>query len=327
MPVPSDIADLSQTAGNNSPPGSESPTTADDYLRAQAAFIAMLRDGKGFSGAVQLASGSTTDIGAQNALFVEVTGTTTITSFGTNYNGPRFLRFTGALTLTHNATSLVLPGGANITTAAGDCAIAVPNQAGNGWNVVQFMSAADSGQLASSSDVQAGTSTTKAITPASLRGGALVAGTAVSASGTSVSFTDIPSWVKRITICYSGISTSGTSDLLLRLGDAGGAETSGYSGSASRTSSTVATENHSTGFLHANSWDGAFVLHGIAVLALVNESANTWAYSFNGSLSNAAATFAASGSKSLSATLDRIVFTTAGGVQTFDAGTFNILFE
>lgn len=98
----------------------------------------MLRDGKGFSVPVTLASAATTDIGAQNALAVEITGTTTITSFGTSYNGPRFLRFTGALILTHNATTLNLPGAQNITTVAGDTCIAYPNSAANGWNVVQF---------------------------------------------------------------------------------------------------------------------------------------------------------------------------------------------
>lgn len=142
MPVPTLISELSQTAGSNSPAGSESPTSADDYLRTYASFIATLRDGKGFTNPVQLASGATTDIGGQNSMFVEITGTTTITSFSTNYNGPRFLRFTGILALTHNATTLNLPGAANITTAAGDTAIAIPNQAGNGWNVVNFQRAA-----------------------------------------------------------------------------------------------------------------------------------------------------------------------------------------
>src|SRR5437868_12504805 len=47
MPVPAQLADLSTTAGSNSPTGSESPTLADDYLRQHAAFIAMLRDGAG----------------------------------------------------------------------------------------------------------------------------------------------------------------------------------------------------------------------------------------------------------------------------------------
>ncbi len=86
---------------------------------------------------VTVASAATTDIGVQTSVAVEITGTTTITSFGTNYNGPRYLRFTGALLLTQSAT-LNLPGGANITTVAGDTAIAYPNAAANGWNVVSY---------------------------------------------------------------------------------------------------------------------------------------------------------------------------------------------
>ena len=72
-----------------------------------------------------IASAATTDIGAQNTNFLRVTGNTTITSFGTAYKGPRFLVFAGAVTLT-NSSTLVLPGGANITTAAGDVLIAIP---------------------------------------------------------------------------------------------------------------------------------------------------------------------------------------------------------
>ena len=59
---------------------------------------------------VDIASATTTDIGGQNSNFLQITGTTTITGFGTNYNGPRFLRFAGVLTLTHGS-ALVLPGG------------------------------------------------------------------------------------------------------------------------------------------------------------------------------------------------------------------------
>lgn len=72
-----------------------------------------------------LASAATTDIGLQNTNFLRITGNTTITSFGANYRGPRFLVFEGAVTLT-NSSTLVLPGGANITTAAGDVLIAIP---------------------------------------------------------------------------------------------------------------------------------------------------------------------------------------------------------
>ena len=78
---------------------------------------------------------ATTDIGAQLSTLINVTGAATITSFGTNYNGPRFLRFAGVCTLINSAT-LELPGGANITTAAGDSCIAVPlGNPATGWRV------------------------------------------------------------------------------------------------------------------------------------------------------------------------------------------------
>lgn len=139
MPVPTLVSELSTTAGSNSPSGSDSPTVADDHLRAGYSFIAQHRDGSGFTQESTIASAGTTDIGASTSLYAQITGTTTITSFGVAYNGPRFLRFTGILTLTHNATTLILPGGANITTAAGDTCIVVPNgNAASGWRVVSY---------------------------------------------------------------------------------------------------------------------------------------------------------------------------------------------
>ncbi|RAI34512.1 hypothetical protein [Rhodoplanes serenus] len=82
-----------------------------------------------------VASASTCDIGAANTWRVRITGTTTITSLGTGTDKIRFVTFAGALTLTHNATSLILPTGANIVTAAGDAAIAWSDASGN-WRVI-----------------------------------------------------------------------------------------------------------------------------------------------------------------------------------------------
>lgn len=85
-----------------------------------------------------IASATTTDIGAATGNCVDVTGTTTITGLGTVQAGTtRFVRFTGVLTLTHNATSLILPTGANITTAAGDTAIFESLGSGN-WVCLVF---------------------------------------------------------------------------------------------------------------------------------------------------------------------------------------------
>jgi hypothetical protein len=80
---------------------------------------------------VSIASAATCDLGAAGSLFVAITGTTAITGFGTGANLVRFVRFAGALTLTHNAASLILPGAANIVTAAGDSAIFASDASGN----------------------------------------------------------------------------------------------------------------------------------------------------------------------------------------------------
>lgn len=85
-----------------------------------------------------LASASTVNIGAATGDYIHITGTTTITAFDTIAAGiERTIVFDGALTLTHNATSLILPTGANITTAAGDTAIFKSEGSGN-WRCVSY---------------------------------------------------------------------------------------------------------------------------------------------------------------------------------------------
>ena len=101
---------------------------------------------------VALASAATTDIGGQGSSAIEISGTTTITSFGTNYNGPRYLRFTGALILT-NSVTLSLPGAANITTTVGDTAMAYPNAGLNGWNVIFYQRVAFSAAAGANNDI------------------------------------------------------------------------------------------------------------------------------------------------------------------------------
>lgn len=92
-------------------------------------------------GYTDVASATTTDIGAPGVASVRITGTTTITGFGTIAAATRRrLRFAGALILTHNATSLILPTGSNITTAAGDTAVAISLGSGN-WVVTDYQRA------------------------------------------------------------------------------------------------------------------------------------------------------------------------------------------
>lgn len=92
---------------------------------------------KGTKGA-DIASAATTDIGAATGMFIHVTGTTTITALGTATAGiTRLVTFDGALLLTYNATSLILPTSANITTVAGDSALFVSEGSGN-WRCLGY---------------------------------------------------------------------------------------------------------------------------------------------------------------------------------------------
>lgn len=164
------------------------------------------------------------------------------------------------------------------------------------------------------------------VTPAKLSQ-PLTLGTAkASTSGTSVEFTGIPSWAKRITISLVGVSTSGTSQPVFQIGDSGGFETSGYLGASSSLGIAVNSANYTDGFgLYIAA--AANVIHGAIVLTLVDASTFTWSAQGVFGLSNTTLTISTAGSKSLSATLDRVRITTQGGSDTFDAGAINILYE
>jgi hypothetical protein len=104
---------------------------------AGGSLTGTVNDAKG----ADIASAGTTDIGAATGNYVVVTGTTTITALGTVQAGAvRIVRFSGALILTHNATSLILPTAANITTAAGDVAVFVSEGSGN-WRCTGYLRA------------------------------------------------------------------------------------------------------------------------------------------------------------------------------------------
>ncbi|TRD03795.1 hypothetical protein FJV76_14250 [Mesorhizobium sp. WSM4303] len=97
-------------------------------------------DGLNTKGA-DIASAATTNLAAATGVYVNVTGTTTINSFGTVAAGAlRELTFTGILTLTYNATSMILPGAANVTTAAGDTAT-FRSLGGGNWKCVSYLRA------------------------------------------------------------------------------------------------------------------------------------------------------------------------------------------
>jgi len=146
-----------------------------------------------------------------------------------------------------------------------------------------------------------------------------------STSGTSIDFTGIPSWAKRITVMFNGISLNGTSNVLVQLGDSGGIENTGYLGGCSlQAAGVVEAANSTAGYIIALA-AAARVTHGN--LTICSVGSNLWVASGSFGFSNAAASGACGGSKTLSDTLTQLRITTVNGTDTFDAGSINIMYE
>lgn len=151
----------------------------------------------------------------------------------------------------------------------------------------------------------------------------LTSGTAqASTSGTSITFSSIPSWVKRITVMFSGVSTSGTANIQIQIGS-GSVTTTGYvSGSWTNNTSTA---NATTGMLVTAVVAASTNMSGVSTIATLGS--NTWAYNSVTGGGSAGYNNMGSGYVTISGTLDRVVITTVGGTDTFDAGSINILYE
>jgi hypothetical protein len=156
----------------------------------------------------------------------------------------------------------------------------------------------------------------------------LVSGTTITLTNqTAPDFTGIPSWVKRITLMFNGVSANSTGIPLIQLGDSGGYETTGYSAM----STTVTTTNNTTrgvtstsGFLISYAGGATEIYSGSFTFSLLGS--NTWAcvgMNFNPTSNSVNNT---SGVKTLSDTLTSLRLF-IDGTQFFDAGTINILFE
>ena len=159
------------------------------------------------------------------------------------------------------------------------------------------------------------------------QGGVVTSGTAVaSTSGTSIDFTSIPSWVKRITVMFNGVSTSGTSGCLLQLGYQSPVTSTGYvSGTSAVGNNVVGSLTTSTaGVLATSGLVAAQTLNGSVIFSTLGS--NIWVAQ-GSTYSSATATFVVAGSVTLSGTLDRVRITTVNGTDTFDAGSINILYE
>jgi hypothetical protein len=144
-----------------------------------------------------------------------------------------------------------------------------------------------------------------------------------STSGTSIDFTGIPAWAKKITLMLAGVSTSGTSIIQVQLGDSGGIENTGYLAQAwAATGTGVATSGVYLSIANAaaNVW--------IAQLVISNYSGNSWLVSGISNITQASNVgYQIVGSKTLSDVLTQLRVTTVNGTDTFDAGSINILYE
>jgi hypothetical protein len=444
------MADVASSLKNwSSVPASNSPTSATTIGTGLAPNFqqiqATLRNELATRSA-SVTAAATTDIGVKDEGTVLVTnaaGTVAISSFGTVSAGIKklvtFVVSGGSLSLTHNATSLILPGSANISVTTGASLLAESLGSGN-WKIHWYanqdgssvlgvtpaqlqaqtyttfttggtsaaytltptpaLTALATGQrfnvtfnatagptptlaisglaaksikyydttgakqsvtstqlvanlntdviydgtdyvllnptgngatFATNAEYVTGTETAKAISPAVARARNLVAGTVIpTTSGTSHDVTGLPSWVKRITIELAGVSTNGTSSLMLQIGDSGGIENTGYVGvsGGANTGNALTVLSFTTGFGLTSILAATNALSGNLILTLQDPATNTWTAS--GSFGNVVTTvgvFNTAGHKALSATLDRIRLTTVSGTDVFDAGSINIIYE
>ena len=158
----------------------------------------------------------------------------------------------------------------------------------------------------------------------------IASGTAVaSTSGTAILFTGIPSWVKRVTVMFNGVGTSGTSNFLVQIGS-GSVTNTGYvsGGLASQAAASSTTGVTSTAGFIAVAGINTAAQSQTGTVTIVNLTGNTWvASSVTAEASDGNRTSIAGGSVSLSGSLDRVNITTVNGTDTFARGTINILYE
>lgn len=212
-------------------------------------------------------------------------------------------------------TVLVANGGTGLTTLTANNVIL-----GNGTSTPSFVAPSTTGNVLTSNGTTWQSSPLNTLTLGTEQ---------ASTSGTSIDFTSIPSWVKRITIMLNGVSIAlGTSPLLIQLGDSGGIETTGYLGTATQSgATTVATSAPTIGLQLTTTNAATYAINAQVTCTLLSASTNTWVLSGVGSAPSGTLTLTSSCSKSLSATLDRIRLTTVSGSQVFDAGTINIMYD
>jgi hypothetical protein len=228
----------------------------------------------------------------------------------------------------------VAPAGGSIITsgtAVSSAAVFTASISGTTMTVTAVSSGTiQVGQVISGTGVTAGTQITALGTGTGSTGTYTVSASQTVASTTistvAIDFLSIPSWVKRITVMFAGVSTSGTNFPLLQLGN-GSIVSTGYVGSRGNLQNvgTTTITSVTDGFGIASNAAG-YLIHGSCRFELI--TGNTWVAT--GSFISTGSNFTylpTGGYIVLTSALDRVRITTTGGTDTFDAGTINILYE
>jgi hypothetical protein len=336
------ISQYSSTAANNTDISNIniaegcSPANVNNAIRSLMAQLKDQQDGT---------SGDSFTVGGN----LTVTGTTTLTTVlpvvsggtGASTNAGTAYALKGANSDITSITGLTTP----LTTAQGGTGTASTTFANLATNVTGTLPVANGGTGATtltsgSVIVGAGTSTPTFVAPTTT-GNVLfttngtswsstpkiTSATAVaSTSGTSIDFTSIPSWVKRITIMFNGVSTNGSANIQAQIGS-GSITSTGYLGSSILLGTTSLLQDYpGAGFVfYDNSSSTTNTYYGTMTLSLI--SGNSWIASGQVSVLNRSIFIWSSGRLALSGALDRVRITTTNGTDTFDAGSINIMYE
>lgn len=146
-------------------------------------------------------------------------------------------------------------------------------------------------------------------------------GVIATTSGTSIDVTTIPSWITRLTIPFSSVSSSGSNNWLLQIGS-GSILTSGYNGNVTRTAGTLLQTNTSTSGALINVIAASASVSGAIEIILLGNNV----YTIKGSLGDTAGSnYFLAFSVTLSGAMDRIRLSFGG--DTADAGSISVLGE
>jgi hypothetical protein len=145
-------------------------------------------------------------------------------------------------------------------------------------------------------------------------------------TGTSISFTGIPTWVKRVTVMFAGVSTDSTSPILVKLGTSGGIASTGYIATGARIASGSTTVDTSTAGFLINSTAAADTVSGTLVISVLDPT-NYYYIADHTAKAGTTAVMCGGGRVTLTGLMTQLTITTVGGTANFDAGSINVLYE